>query len=610
MPKNLFATRELDNPSLRFVPRLCHLTLMEMVVLKEVEKDLKSMVIAMKMQGSNLMSMRESNKLQGLLHWRKGFENQTIWSYKTLPVGTIHMAMLPHFRAQAQDTNAQEPVCYQDLNTTNLIVMPRLCNRILMKMVVFKELEKDLISMVIAMKMQGSNLMSMKRFKNQAIWSYKTMPMGTIHMPVVRQRPLKGGQGLCLCSSIKEASAKVTEIWICSLSNQPIPWEDSAIQARWEHPALPKNSPEAETSALDMFTKKLLPSRHITKTESLIPSTKAKGKHPGLHGWAGSQLQIPRKTTYNQLNQILIPDDQLPESIILVNTSGWQEQFPSDTWQGHTLPVLCTSFMADVMLACSSIIWQIQRHCNNNSQPPKPVKILVAGTQHYFSSMLLVFLKLLSYKILDWLGYVHFLVTPLGSNSVARFLGSMHYNYNSFFQDLAWWDLFHKLEAQSAMQDTLDIVTRITHQGDGTRLMEWQVDYWTAAQPTDRKRDSKKKDLPTANNTLKCTFQSLQVSRLPSSGQANATPTMCMAVLTKEKKKKVLFLPKKTKDKVVESKIQKAKNQENILRVLIKGVVWNEVLPAGSSGSFRIQHFPICISRHSDTTFQPCLWPC
>ncbi|ELK31003.1 Phosphofurin acidic cluster sorting protein 2 [Myotis davidii] len=37
----------------------------------------------------------------------------------------------------------------------------------------------------------------------------------------------------------------------------------------------------------------------------------------------GSQLQIPRKTMYNQLNHILISDDQLPENIILVNTSDW-----------------------------------------------------------------------------------------------------------------------------------------------------------------------------------------------------------------------------------------------------------------------------------------------
>lgn len=75
-------------------------------------------------------------------------------------------------------------------------------------------------------------------------------------------------------------------------------------------------------------------------------------------------------------------------------------------------------------------------------------------------------------------------------------------------------------------------------QGAGAELMGLQVDYWTAAQPTDRKRDAEKKDLPTTKNTLKCTFRSLQVSRLPSSGEAAATPTMSMTVVTKEKNKK------------------------------------------------------------------------
>lgn len=39
---------------------------------------------------------------------------------------------------------------------------------------------------------------------------------------------------------------------------------------------------------------------------------------------------------------------------------------------------------------------------------------------------------------------------PPGSHPVARYLGSVDYRYNNFFQDLAWRDLFNKLEAQSA----------------------------------------------------------------------------------------------------------------------------------------------------------------
>lgn len=37
-------------------------------------------------------------------------------------------------------------------------------------------------------------------------------------------------------------------------------------------------------------------------------------------------FQVPRKSVYDQLNQILNSDEQLPESIILINTTDWQGQ--------------------------------------------------------------------------------------------------------------------------------------------------------------------------------------------------------------------------------------------------------------------------------------------
>lgn len=45
------------------------------------------------------------------------------------------------------------------------------------------------------------------------------------------QRPPEGGQVLSLCSSVKDAPTKVAEIWVFSLSSQPIDHEDSAMQA-------------------------------------------------------------------------------------------------------------------------------------------------------------------------------------------------------------------------------------------------------------------------------------------------------------------------------------------------------------------------------------------
>ncbi|XP_042525085.1 phosphofurin acidic cluster sorting protein 2 isoform X6 [Dipodomys spectabilis] len=796
VPMNLFATWEVDGSSPSCVPRLCSLTLKKLAVLRELEKELMSVVIAVKMQGSKRILRSHEIVLP--------------------PSGQVET----------------------DLALTFSLQYPHFLKR------------------------EGNKLQIMlqrrKRYKNRTILGYKTLAMGSINMAEVMQHPSEGGQVLNLCSSIKEASVKVAEIWIVSLSSQPIDHEDSAMQAgpktkstdnyseeeyesfsseqeasddavqgqdldeddfdvgkpkkqrrsivrttsmtrqqnfkqkvvallrRFkvseevldseqdpaEHvpeaeedldllydtldvdnpsdsgpdmddddsvlstpkpklrpyfeglshsssqteigsihsvrshreppspadvpektrspggqqpsdsisdtvtlgvsdprePAVPpEDSPEAETSTLDVFTERLPPSGRITKTESLvIPSTsRPEVKPAGRRGRSTSlkerqparpqneransldnercpdtrsQLQIPRKTVYDQLNHVLISDDQLPENIILVNTSDWQGQFLSDVLQRHTLPVVCTCSPADVQAAFSTIVSRIQRYCNCNSQPPTPVKIAVAGAQHYLSAILRLFVEQLSHKTPDWLGYMRFLIIPLGSHPVARYLGSVDYRYNNFFQDLAWRDLFNKLETQSTVQDTPDIVSRITQyiagancahqlpiaeamltykqkspdeessqrfipfvgvvkvgivepssatsgdsddaapsgssvlsstppststspaakeasptppsspsvsgglsspsQGVGAELMGLQVDYWTATQPTDRKRDAEKKDLPTTKNTLKCTFRSLQVSRLPSSGEAATTPTMSMTVVTKEKNKK------------------------------------------------------------------------
>ncbi|XP_072198682.1 phosphofurin acidic cluster sorting protein 2 isoform X5 [Excalfactoria chinensis] len=864
VPMNLFATWEIDGSSPSCVPRLCSLTLKKLVVLKELDKELISVVIAVKMQGSKRILRSHEIVLPPSGH----VETELALTFSL---------QYPHF-----------------------------------------------------LKREGNKLQIMlqrrKRYKNRTILGYKTLAVGSINMAEVMQHPTEGGQVLSLFSNIKEAAVKVAEIWIFSLSSQPIDHEDSTMQASQkikstdnyseeeyesfsseqeasddavqgqdldddeyelgkpkkqrrsivrttsitrqqnfkqkvvallkrfkvsdevldseqdpaehvpeveedldllydtldiENPSdsgpemedddsvlstpKPKLKPyfeglshsssqteigsihsirsqrepsspqvevpektkslgtkhtddsisdtisfesnqqaevqEAELPAPDVFVEKLPPSGKITKTESLIiPSTRSEGKQTGRRGRSTSlkerqpvrpqneransldnerspdtrhHLQIPRKTVYDQLNHILVSDDQLPENIILVNTSDWQGQYLSDVLQKHTLPVVCTCSSADIQAAFSTIVSRIQRYCNCNSQPPSPIKIAVAGAQNYLSAVLRLFVEQLSHKTPDWLGYMRFLIIPLGSHPVAKYLGSVDYRYNNFFQDVAWRDLFNKLEAQTTVTETLDVVSRITQyiagancahqlpiaeamltykqkspdeessqkfipfvgvvkvgiveqssatsgdsddaapssssvlsstppsvspavkeasptppsspsvtgsfssssQGLGAELMGLQVDYWIAAPPVDRKRDPEKKDPSTTKNTLKCTFRSLQVSRLPASGEIATTPTMSMTVVTKEKNKKVMFLPKKTKDKEVESKSQciegisrlicTAKHQQNMLRVLIDGVEWNDVkfFQLAAQWSSHVKHFPICIFGHSKSNF-------
>ncbi|XP_030310928.1 phosphofurin acidic cluster sorting protein 2 isoform X3 [Calypte anna] len=856
VPMNLFATWEIDGSSPSCVPRLCSLTLKKLIVLKELDKELISGVIAVKMQGSKRILRSHEIVLP--------------------PSGRVETELALTFSLQYPHFLKREG------NKLQIMLQRR------------------------------------KRYKNRTILGYKTLAVGSINMAEVMQHPTEGGQVLSLFSNIKEAAVKVAEIWIFSLSSQPIDHEDSTMQASQkikstdnyseeeyesfsseqeasddavqgqdldddeyelgkpkkqrrsiqqnfkqkvvallkrfkvsdevldseqdpaEHvpeveedldllydtldienpsdsgpemedddsvlstpkpklkpyfeglshsssqteigsihslrsqrePSSPVEVPEkakslgskhtgdsisdtvsyesnqqaeaqeAELPPADVFVEKLPPSGKITKTESLIiPSTsRSEGKQTGRRGRSTSlkerqpvrpqneransldnerspdtrhHLQIPRKTVYDQLNHILVSDDQLPENIILVNTSDWQGQYLSDVLQKHTLPVVCTCSSADIQAAFSTIVSRIQRYCNCNSQPPNPIKIAVAGAQNYLSAVLRLFVEQLSHKTPDWLGYMRFLIIPLGSHPVAKYLGSVDYRYNNFFQDLAWRDLFNKLEAQTTVPEGPDVVSRITqyiagancaHQlpiaeamltykqkspdeessqkfipfvgvvkvgiveqssatsGDsddaapssstilsstppsvspavkeasptppsspsvtgsfsspsqslGAELMGLQVDYWIAAPPIDRKRDPEKKDPSTTKNTLKCTFRSLQVSRLPASGEIATTPTMSMTVVTKEKNKKVMFLPKKTRDKEIESKSQciegisrlicTAKHQQNMLRVLIDGVEWNDVkfFQLAAQWSSHVKHFPICIFGHSKSNF-------
>ncbi|XP_036197010.1 phosphofurin acidic cluster sorting protein 2-like isoform X2 [Myotis myotis] len=475
---------------------------------------------------------------------------------------------------------------------------------------------------------------------------------------------------------------------------------------------------EAGSSAQHWFTKKLPSIVRFTKS-LVLPSSRSKRKQAGHRGcdtaqneWVKrldnespdpkSQQQIPRKPVRDQLNNILIYPDKMPENIILVNTCDWKGQLLSDILQGHTLPVVCTCSTDDVQEAFSIIVSHMQRYCNCNSQALTPVKMAVAGAQPYFSAVLRVFVRQLSQQPPQWLDYMRFLVIPLGPHPLASYLGSMDCRYKNFFQDLYWRDMFNNLESENTLQDTQDVVSRIseyvagancvyllpiaeailmskqqrpnekstqlipfvgavkvgrvepsaamsggsddvvtscsgellsptgkaspntlsppsmsgglssTSQSVHAQMMELQVDYWTAVQPIDTKRVAEKKQLPTTKNTLKCFFQSVQVSRLPRSGEGTATPAMSMTVVTKERKKKA---PKKTTDEDVESQSQciqgigrlvcRAKHQQSMLPVVIDGVEWKDVafFQLSAQWSSHVKHFPICIFGHNNPTF-------
>ncbi|XP_075879453.1 phosphofurin acidic cluster sorting protein 2 isoform X1 [Nelusetta ayraudi] len=868
VPMNLFATWEIDGSSSNCIPRLCSLTLKKLVVMRELDKELISVVIAVKIQGSKQVLRsheivlppsgsvetdlaltfslqyphylkREGNKLQIMLQRRKRYKNRTILGYKTLAVGSLDMAqVMQHpteggqvlplcsnqkdmmgkvaeiwiFSLSSQPIDHEEAALqggqkikgsdnYSDEEYESFSSEQEASDDALQ----VQDLEDDEYDVRKPKKQRRSivrtaSITRQQNFKQKVVALLKRFrvsdevldseqdPADPPHEveeedldldSVEFENPSDSGPELDDDDSVLSTpkpklkpyfeglslSSSQTEIGSIHSSRShreppsPIdpdktkcagakfPDDGASDSASFEQPEAVTPTTELEMDNMDTFLERLPPSGKMTKTESLIiSSNRQEPKLAGRRGRSTSlkerqpsrpqneransldnersldtrcHLQIPRKTVYDQLNHILVSDNQLPDSIILVNTSDWQGQFLSDMLQNQHLPVVCTCTTADIQAAFNTIVSRIQRFCNCNSQTPIPIKIAVAGAQHYLSAVLRLFVDHLSHKTPNWLGYMRFLIIPLGAHPVSKYLGTIDYRYNSLFQDAAWRDLFLKPEAPVVAQESPDVVSRVTQYMEGANgahqlpiaeamltykqkrkksfhfdfavspdedscqkfipfigmvkvgiveqtsatsgdsddaaplsssllsstppqvspafkeasptppsspsvhtsfcaysssagqaeLMGLQVDYWVA--PAERKKDVEKRDSST-KNTLKCNFRSLQVSRLPLGGaEPSPQPTMSMTVVTKEKNKKVMFLPKKSKDKEVESKSQviegisrlicTAKQQQTMLRVSIDGVEWNDVkfFQLAAQWSSHVKHFPIGIFGHS-----------
>ncbi|KAF5890621.1 phosphofurin acidic cluster sorting protein 2 isoform X2 [Clarias magur] len=83
LPMNLFATWEIDGSSASCVPRLCSLTLKKLVVLRELDKELISVVIAVKIQNPGIdpvcVEMHRGRVRRAQRHTPgHGFHHQTV----------------------------------------------------------------------------------------------------------------------------------------------------------------------------------------------------------------------------------------------------------------------------------------------------------------------------------------------------------------------------------------------------------------------------------------------------------------------------------------------------------------------------------------------------
>uniref|UniRef100_A0A8L0DVR3 Phosphofurin acidic cluster sorting protein 1 n=1 Tax=Oncorhynchus mykiss TaxID=8022 RepID=A0A8L0DVR3_ONCMY len=183
---NLYATWEVDRSSPSCVPRLFNLTLKKLIMLKELDKDLTSVVIAVKLQGSKRILR----------------SNEILLSSAGLTETDLQLTFslqYPHFLKR-------------DANQLQIMLQRR------------------------------------KRYKNRTILGYKTLALGLINMAEVMQHPSEGAQVLGLHSQLKEASVPVAEVRVYSLSSQPIDHEGPKAKMSDRSPDIDNYSEEEEES--------------------------------------------------------------------------------------------------------------------------------------------------------------------------------------------------------------------------------------------------------------------------------------------------------------------------------------------------------------------------
>lgn len=81
--------------------------------------------------------------------------------------------------------------------------------------------------------------------------------------------------------------------------------------------------------------------------------------------------------------------------------------------------------------------------CNSSAKPPSPIKVVIAGGDSFINAVLRHYVDLLSFRPPDWQNYMKFLVVPLGSNTLTRYLGSVDPKYSMLFGD-EWKELLER----------------------------------------------------------------------------------------------------------------------------------------------------------------------
>nr|XP_050867699.1 phosphofurin acidic cluster sorting protein 2 isoform X5 [Vespula vulgaris] len=491
VPMKLFATWEVDRTPPNCIPRLCSLTLTRLVILRPLGSDLTSIIIAVKMQSSkrtlrsNEMIIptggmldtelelqfalqyphflkRDGNKLLILLQRRKRYKNRTMLGYKTLAEGVINMAQVLQKQMDLElelisdkaEKYGGHSVALARVSVVALSSQPvdhdkrlindpneRLCQE-------YSDEEEEFSSEAEAEGSDSEPTLEVHRRKSRG-----KIPTNA------RQRNLKQ-KFIALLKRFRvsedldhdqeEIGQKLSERGVDRQSDDssrradsdshPENWTDHEAN---DPPSIVAGSPpKSEQPNKNESSDRR--SRLFTRDRGTPGSSKSK-KHSlsvDLKPSGDSSSSEPRKALVEQLSRVL-PDDSLPEAVSLVSLADPGGAVLAARLQERNHKVLTTASPADIRATFTCLVTRIQKFCNSSAKPPSPVKVVIAGGDSFVNAVLRHYVELLSFKPPDWQNYLRFLVVPLGSNTLSKYLSSVDAKYSVLFGD-EWKELLER----------------------------------------------------------------------------------------------------------------------------------------------------------------------
>ncbi|XP_062619751.1 phosphofurin acidic cluster sorting protein 1-like isoform X4 [Saccostrea cucullata] len=488
VPMKFFAVLEVEKTAPSCIPRLCTLTLSRLIIHKPLENDLNSVIIAVKMQNSKRILrsneiivppgglldteldltfslqyphyLKRDCKLQVMLQRRKKYKNKTILGYKTLAVGHVNMTHV------LQRTHDKDLSLYSDQkdNTEKLatLVMLQLSSQPV------DHTENGQRKTTLSDVDRSPDIDNESYDEDdQEEWSNDDIsdPEALDEDGRLRARKSNRAQARGVATARGRVSQQRNfKQKIVSLLRKFKITEESLDPE--EFPDTNQDPNDDIEDLIDELAESMSDSGQEMDPDAVsVISTPKPRLRPFFQGRTSTvepdDSNKPRKALMEQLGVVFGgSDDNLPESVMLVNTSEWQGQVFHQKLQDHSHNVICTCGEPDVKASINALVSKIQKYCNSNSKAPSAIKVCIAGSDSYINTVLRPYVEQFSAKPPDWQTYVKFLIIPFGSSSIGKYIGSLDSTYSALFLDQTWKDTFEKNDAPKL--DSQDVISRVS----------------------------------------------------------------------------------------------------------------------------------------------------